>query len=225
VFELPDTPKSSDVSDASERRDCADATADRILAALVDVILEGGLPNFSVQEIANRAGVSHRTVYRCFPTRASLLAGLSEAADLRMERDGGFTVDDLHSLDDVPAAILKNYELFSQNARTLEAAIRFGVGAAIETPNRIRRTDRFRELVASEMPHIATTEASAIAAFLRQALSSRTWLGLREVGVTDENSAAVAAWAGAVLVDAIRDGRLPGREPVSSPGRSAVTES
>lgn len=34
---------------------------------MVEVILEGGLPGFSVQEVADRAGVSHRTVYRHFP--------------------------------------------------------------------------------------------------------------------------------------------------------------
>ena len=49
---------------ATEATDDLDSTTtvDRILAALVEVILEGGLPGFSVQEVADRAGISHRTV-------------------------------------------------------------------------------------------------------------------------------------------------------------------
>ncbi|MCB1015943.1 MAG: TetR/AcrR family transcriptional regulator, partial [Acidimicrobiales bacterium] len=46
-------------------------------------------PDFSVQGVADRCGISHRTVYRHFPTRESLLDGLVERMGAAMEAAGG----------------------------------------------------------------------------------------------------------------------------------------
>ena len=40
-----------------------------ILEAMVDVIMEADGIGFSVQAVADRAGVTHRTIYNHFPTR------------------------------------------------------------------------------------------------------------------------------------------------------------
>ena len=50
-----------------------DATRSAILEAAVDLFLERRSDGFSVQEVADRAGLTHRTVYRYFPTRQELL--------------------------------------------------------------------------------------------------------------------------------------------------------
>ncbi len=66
---------------------------------LVDIVAGGGLPEVSIQEVADRAGVSHRTVYRYFSTREALLEALTERVEGRMAARGGVifpeTVDDL----------------------------------------------------------------------------------------------------------------------------------
>src|SRR6476620_5857531 len=49
-----------------------------ILEALGAELAAGGLEEFSIARLARRAGVSERTVYRHFPTRETLLDGLSE---------------------------------------------------------------------------------------------------------------------------------------------------
>lgn len=187
-------------------------TTDRILDALVEVILEGGLPGFSVQEVADRAGVSHRTVYRHFPTRESLLEGLVDAVDQRMDARGG--VAELTDLDELPSATRVNFELFSRERRAMEAAVRFGVGAAIETADRSARTKMFAARVGDAVGDLDADEAFLAAAMLRQAVSSRAWLGLVEVGVDAQDAARAASWAAAVLVDALRAGRTPSREPL-----------
>lgn len=197
--------------------DHAGSTAERILAALVEVILEGGLPGFSVQEVADRAGVSHRTVYRHFPSRESLLEGLSEMVDRRMSAHGGVGADELGTVDDLPAAAIANFTLFSRDERAVEASVRFGVGAAIETPDRLRRTDRFRELLAESLPTLSAADVAMAGALLRQILSTRAWLGVREAGLDGDASARVATWAAAVLIDALRAGRTPTSEPVPAP--------
>jgi AcrR family transcriptional regulator len=170
---------------AAEPRSSSDlvdspSTTDRILGSLVDVILDGGLPGFSVQQVADRAGVSHRTVYRHFPTREALLEGLREAVGRRMDARGG--VDIPCDIADIPRAVCANFALFSRDARAVEAGVRFGLGAALETRDRQRRSKRFRELVKSSVRGIADDDAAMAGAVLRQIASTPTWLALRVGG-------------------------------------------
>ena len=55
-----------------------DATRRAILEAAVDLFLERQSDGFSVQEVADRAGLTHRTVYRYFPSRQELLGATAE---------------------------------------------------------------------------------------------------------------------------------------------------
>lgn len=59
-----------------------DETGERILDAALQAILDFGVRRASMEEIARRAGVSHMTVYRRWPTKKELLAAvLSKIAD------------------------------------------------------------------------------------------------------------------------------------------------
>lgn len=198
-------------------------TTDRILDALVEVILEGGLPGFSVQQVADRAGVSHRTVYRHFPTRESLLEGLIDAVEVRMAARGG--VQEVPDLDELPSAARVNFGLFSRDRRTMEAAVRFGVGAAIETADRVARRKTISARVSAALEDLTADDASMAAAVLRELVGSRVWLGLTEAGLDADDAARAASWAAAVLVDALRAGRTPSREPLRDPEQAGGTGS
>src|SRR5688572_7377060 len=63
------------------RDEAKEATRARILDALVRVVLDEGVHAFSVAKVAERAGISHRTVYRHFASREELLEALSESID------------------------------------------------------------------------------------------------------------------------------------------------
>ena len=63
--------------DNQHRQAQASATADRILAALVDLLLEERPTSVSIPAVATRAGVSVRTVYHHFPTKEDLFAALN----------------------------------------------------------------------------------------------------------------------------------------------------
>lgn len=54
-------------------------TAGRVLAAAADVVGEVGLARASMDDIADRAGVSRATAYRLFPGKAALLRALIRA--------------------------------------------------------------------------------------------------------------------------------------------------
>src|SRR6266702_4703733 len=51
-----------------------EVTRKAIVEAAVDLLMERKSDGFSVQEVADRAGVTHRTVYRHFPPRQTLMA-------------------------------------------------------------------------------------------------------------------------------------------------------
>ena len=55
-----------------------EATRNAILDAAVDLFLERRSDGFSVQDVANRAGLTHRTVYRYFPTRQVLVGATAQ---------------------------------------------------------------------------------------------------------------------------------------------------
>lgn len=52
---------------------------ERILAAALDGLAEGGLRGLSMDDVAGAAGVSRASVYRLFPGKAALFAGLLDA--------------------------------------------------------------------------------------------------------------------------------------------------
>ena len=98
-------------------------TRERILEAVVRVILEQGIHAFSVQNVAERSGISHRTVYRHFGSREGLLEGLSEslqesllAAGLSQPTDAGGWAAYVEPL----------FELFSRSAINRTRSVRPG---------------------------------------------------------------------------------------------------
>src|SRR3712207_6425766 len=54
-------------------------TREIIVDAICAQVVESGANDFSVQDIARRANVSLRTVYRYFPAREDLMAAVDEA--------------------------------------------------------------------------------------------------------------------------------------------------
>lgn len=180
-------------------------TRERILAALAEVVLDGGLPDFSVQGVADRCGISHRTVYRHFPTRESMLDGLVEQMAEAMAAAGGAA--EVETVDDLPPAVARNFALFTDHEALAKAAVRFSVGTATENEDRRERTDA----VATAVGALGLDDADAhvVTGLLRHLSSSRTWLLLREAGLDGDETTTAAAWAIATLVDAIREGRGP----------------
>ena len=62
------------------------ATRIQILEALIDLINDRGAHDLSIKDLAGRAGVSERTVYRHFADRRALLDGLVEHIGQTLDR-------------------------------------------------------------------------------------------------------------------------------------------
>ena len=181
------------------------STRGRILAALAEIITGEGVQDVSVQDVADRAGVSHRTVYRHFPTKEALLDGLMRWVEDRMAAAGGMVLPD--ELATLPDVVRRNYALFDRDEEVVSALVRLQVGGGIGSSARARRTEAFVDLLGDDAPSAA---ARAAVLLLRQFASSRTWYGLRnDAGLSGEEAGAVAAWAVELVTDAITRGQLP----------------
>src|SRR5262249_62319829 len=64
----------------------SELTRDLIFQALTRLVLDEGVHDVSIQQVADVAGVSHRTVYRYFSSREELLDGLAEWLDRQMPK-------------------------------------------------------------------------------------------------------------------------------------------
>ena len=94
------------------RAEQAAATRDRIVDATVALLQDNDGSSFSMQDVADWAGVAVRTVYRAFPTKDDLIAGVLEAIRQRFDAAAGSpptTREELHV--SVPGAVRAVYEL------------------------------------------------------------------------------------------------------------------
>ena len=157
-------------------------TRAQILQALVDVVLNDGIHAFSVQHVAKRAGVSHRTVYRHFPTREALLDGLSELLTGPPEHA---TIGN--------AAIRQSFSAFDASADLTRAYVITSLALGIEPSDRPGRTEKMHANFASRFPNLDPEEVRVTFATLRVLVSSRAWHLLRQLGVDGERGGAEVA--------------------------------
>lgn len=176
-----------------------------IMQALAEHVAERGLFDFSVPEIAERAGVSHRTVYNYFENRQALLNALDEWSSEQMVRAGGVT--EVDGLDDIPAALAVNYRLFAAQRGTSEAFARLDPAPGGEpTAGFARRTRMFLDTAQQELSNLDPEVARALGGLLRHLATTRTWYGLtKQFEVDDETAADVVAWAAQALIAAARN--------------------
>lgn len=169
-------------------------TRESILEALAEVIHEKGLYDFSVQEVADQAGVSHRTVYRYFPGRAALLDGLAGEMDrFFRERDVPLLPD---SAADLPAKIRTTFELFGERPELIRA-VAIGALATRTQPESRKSRDRiFRAKVSETARGLPEEEVRAASAVVRYLANSIAWIVLTDQLGLDEGEAGDAvAWA------------------------------
>ena len=94
------------------RAEQAAQTRDRIIEALVDLLQDGDHAAIGMQDVADRAGVSVRTVYRAFPTRDDLFDGVLATIKERFEAvTGPYPMTAEGFIESAPDAVRAVYEL------------------------------------------------------------------------------------------------------------------
>jgi AcrR family transcriptional regulator len=178
-----------------------EVTRDAIVGGVVAAIRDSGV-HFSVQEVADHAGVTARTVYRYFPSRQALLDAMDRWQDARFALDGR---GEPSSLEDMPAAFERLYQAFDREPEVAAAAVLLSLTESEAIPARTERTERQRRLLEAELPHLPSHESAPAFAVIRLLASSTGWYMLAsDVGLSGEDSGPAVRWALETLIADLR---------------------
>src|SRR5262245_33889214 len=94
-----------------------------ILEAVASEIAESGPAGFSVQGVADRAGVTHRTVYHHFPTREALNDAFAEYVEQVLGNQGFANSERGIGVDGLPGVTGRMHSLIGEHADYLKAYV------------------------------------------------------------------------------------------------------
>ena len=206
----------------SQYRDAqASQTRTLILEALAELVAEEGFEGIVMRDVAARAGLAERTVYRHFPDRDALHEALAELVG---ERAGWAPTDQdrFEDLGQLPAMIETAYREFDEEPVHSTVYARIGAIRGRSAKDTSRRTELFRALLAEQRPDLSADEITALLAVIRVLGSSRTWLWLREeLDLDGAHSGPVMRWVLELVLDDINArGGLPNFAATSPAGEA-----
>ena len=184
----------------------AQQTRDLILDSLTDLLETRRTDEVTTRALAEAAGVSERTVYRHFPDRDSLLAGLTS----RLMATDAARPEPPESVDDVAAAAIELMAGLDEHHVLATAEALFNADPRRFSDDTRANTEVFRQMIVRSFPELGARQQVQLAAVFRCLLSAQAWLRMREeFGVPGVESGPVVAWVLETLVDQIRQGNGP----------------
>ncbi len=198
-------------------------TRDQILDALTELLADRRADEITTREIAARAGVSQPTVYRHFPDRTALLAGISARInELATEsEEGGYALD---SIDEVGPRVEWLFTVSDTIPVEMRAEALLNADPRRFGDDTRRHSEEMLGVVAAEFPDLDERQHAQLAGLLRCLGSSQAWLRMREeFGVPGAEAGPVMRWAVETLVRSVRAGELPKIDPAPSSEKKDTT--
>ena len=192
--------------DNSNRRAQAALTRDAILDALAQQMLSNNTPDFSVEQAAQDAGVTTRTIFRHFPNRDSMLSALSE----RVLATTG-TVEIPNTPEAFVDTIFATYEMFDENQELMQSLLLSELGRGVRSQMRERRRKGNASALNALVKGLPREQQKAVKAVLVHLISAESWWQLHDrFNVSARDSAQTIAWIFNLVADALNEGKSPG---------------
>jgi AcrR family transcriptional regulator len=180
-----------------------------ILDALAEVIADAGAFGFSIQDVADRAGVTHRTVYNHFPTREAL----NDAFAVHVEVELGKITevpDATLNLEKLVTASGELYRVVAKRSSHVRAYVMLMIASRAPAKVTRDRTELFERIIEAEAGPLPEGVARLVTAAVRMLVSSTAWHLLTEhQGLSNEDAARTAEWATKTLLGAVVNGDYP----------------
>ncbi len=177
--------------DSTYRKAQSERTRMLILDALAELVADDGFEGIVIDDLATRAGVSARTIYRHFPDRDALHDGLaSHLAEMSHWGDSK-----LGPISGWGELIQHAHESFDREVVIATVAAKLNAIRARTSAESVARRNSFVDQVTKELPHFSDEEVEAVVAVLLIHASSRTWLRLKEeMGMDGAQSGPLMRW-------------------------------
>jgi len=153
-----------------------DATRGAILDAAVDLFIERQSDGFSVQEVADRAGLTHRTVYRYFPSRQELLGATAERLAPAVVDQRFAEVSTVEEWIDAAGAHFAHTEANFELVRRVVAALFTSEDLRLFGQDLRERDSHRWQVFRRQFPHLPEGDARRTFATLRHLMSSTSYL-------------------------------------------------
>ena len=169
---------------------------------MVDVIMETDGVGFSVQAVADRAEVTHRTIYNHFPTRRALCDAFSDYVDELLGESSG-KPEPTWSLASLPMIVDGLYRTLTLRDRHARAYVMLMIGNRRPMSAWRKRSLMAEKLIARELSGKTPLTPRQVTAVIRLFVSTMGWHLLTEqCGLSTDEAAAASAWATRTLLDA-----------------------
>ncbi|MBS1895280.1 MAG: TetR/AcrR family transcriptional regulator [Actinobacteria bacterium] len=176
-------------------------TQELIVKAFVEELESNPSGSFSMAEIADKAGVSVRTVYRHFADRAALLG--AAAGWITKNRFGPIPLP--QSADDLPRIFQEASSRFAEHPAIVRAVAFSEVGHQVGAAPRGERHKAMSAALHDITAGLDEAERRRVEAVFAVLYSMAAWVIMHEdFGLSAEEAGAAGAWAMTTLTESLR---------------------
>ena len=151
----------------------------------------GDADTVGMEDLAQEAGVSRRTLYRYFPTRAALMQAAGDWV-----RSEVLKLDPGIGPDGIAASFRAGTHSMAARPKLAHALLRTESGRALRGNYRTARIDAIRREVRARAPDVGRRETERAAAVLAYLCSLNAWASLQEEsGLSPERAEDALLWA------------------------------
>jgi AcrR family transcriptional regulator len=190
-----------------------EATRTAILEAAVGLFLERQSDRFSVQEVADRAGLTHRTVYRYFPTRQELLGATAQRLAPGVAEEPFREISSVEEWIDAVEAHFAHTEANFETVRRVVVALLSSEDLQLFGRDLHERDAHRWDVIRRQFPHLPEGDARRTFATLRHLMSSTSYVLYRvRFGLSPaEATKAIRSAASEIVEQAARRDRAAAR--------------
>lgn len=180
-------------------------TMDAIAEAFSEVSLLN--PRFTMQELAHAAGISVRTLYRYYPSRDDLIAGLYDLINRRMDH-AQLTGEGLPA-PGTEDRIRHSFRVFGEHDKLMRAVVINRLTGEVADPGHDQRADNILAGIRRMFPDHDDLVHRQLAGLVRLLGGSVAWMTLTDgtIALDDDEASGAAAWALQTLLAAADDRR------------------
>jgi AcrR family transcriptional regulator len=159
-----------------------EATRTAIMDAAADLLLERKGDAFSIQEVADRVGLAHRTIYRYFPTRKELIGATAQHAMPELAVGFGERFVDASTVEEWIDAVAAHFAWTEANFDVVRSVV-FALLAAEDLPplgKEVSERDTHRwQVFRRQFAYLDEADARHTFATLRHLMSSVSYVIFR----------------------------------------------